>query len=424
MSHSRPLVLLVQLPIPPPGPQAIQGNIPLAAGYLKLFARKQGLEESYRIEILPPRLANDLGDQGLAEELLAREPWMVGFTCYLWNIDRTLWLAQRLKQARPGLFIVLGGPEITADNGWVLEDAAVDYAVIGEGEQTFADLLRLHADQAIGGERAGVGRTAGEGVPGLWSRKNPSIPPFRRPLGSLDEVSSPYLADILDAADERTMFLETVRGCVFKCKFCYYPKSYDAIYFVSRERIAANLEHARQRGVREVVLLDPTLNQRRDFAEFLRLLAEHNPDRRFTYFGELRAEGIHAETARLLKEANFSEVEIGLPVARSAGPDLDGPQGQPQGVRARRESHARCGHRRPRGPDSRAAGRYGRLVPPQRGIPAALGTVYRGAGLQSLDPSRHGLSTGRPRAWVWRTSRGRPTTCSARRRSRWKTSTD
>ncbi|MGO8747366.1 MAG: B12-binding domain-containing radical SAM protein [Thermoguttaceae bacterium] len=312
MSHSRPLVLLVQLPIPPPGPQAIQGNIPLAAGYLKLFARKQGLEESYRIEILPPRLANDLGDQGLAEELLAREPWMVGFTCYLWNIDRTLWLAQRLKQARPGLFIVLGGPEITADNGWVLEDAAVDYAVIGEGEQTFADLLRLHADQAIGGERAGVGRTAGEGVPGLWSRKNPSIPPFRRPLGSLDEVSSPYLADILDAADERTMFLETVRGCVFKCKFCYYPKSYDAIYFVSRERIAANLEHARQRGVREVVLLDPTLNQRRDFAEFLRLLAEHNPDRRFTYFGELRAEGIHAETARLLKEANFSEVEIGL----------------------------------------------------------------------------------------------------------------
>jgi hypothetical protein len=64
--------------------------------------------------------------------------------------------------------------------------------------------------------------------------------------------------------------------------------------------------------VREVVLLDPTLNQRRDFADFLQVLADHNPGRQFTYFGELRAEGITPSIARLLREANFTEVEIGL----------------------------------------------------------------------------------------------------------------
>ncbi len=128
----------------------------------------------------------------------------------------------------------------------------------------------------------------------------------------MNEVSSPYLHGILDAADEKLMLLETLRGCIFKCKFCYYPKSYDDLYFVSRERIVANLEHARRRGAREVVLLDPTLNQRRDFADFLKLLADCNPDRQFTYFGELRAEGINPRLARLLRDANFSEVEIGL----------------------------------------------------------------------------------------------------------------
>ena len=69
-------------------------------------------------------------------------PWMAGFTCYLWNIDRTLWVADRIKQTRPEVLVAVGGPEITSDNDWVLEHPAVNYAVIGEGEQTFAELLR------------------------------------------------------------------------------------------------------------------------------------------------------------------------------------------------------------------------------------------------------------------------------------------
>ena len=54
------------------------------------------------------------------------------------------------------------------------------------------------------------------------------------------------------------------------------------------------------------------MNQRKDFAELLRLLACGNPGRRFSYFGELRGEGITAATAKLLREANFTEVEVGL----------------------------------------------------------------------------------------------------------------
>ena len=108
------------------------------------------------------------------------------------------------------------------------------------------------------------------------------------------------------------MLMETSRGCRYRCKFCYYPKSYDSIYRMSAGQIEANLRHACQRGVKEIYLLDPTLNQRPDFAGFLRLLAQGNPDRQFTYSAELRAEGIRPETARLLREANFQEVEVGL----------------------------------------------------------------------------------------------------------------
>src|SRR5262249_13031940 len=134
-------VLLVQLPIPPLGPTPIRGNVPLAPAYLKLFAERQGLGTSYDIDLFPAGQANTLGDHALVQAITDREPWLVGFTCYLWNIERTLWVAQELKRRRPGVRIVLGGPEITADNAWVLESPDYDFAVIGEGEQTFAQLL-------------------------------------------------------------------------------------------------------------------------------------------------------------------------------------------------------------------------------------------------------------------------------------------
>jgi radical SAM superfamily enzyme YgiQ (UPF0313 family) len=332
---SKTAILLVQLPIPPLGPGRLRGNVPLAAGYLKMYAELQGLHQQYDIQILPAHLSNTLSEVALVDAILLHRPQIVGFTCYLWNIDRTLWIAQRLKERDPTLRIMVGGPEITKDNQWVLQaplslpgrgaggegfdTRLVDYFIIGEGEQTFAALLQALAT-----------RSSLQGIPGLHAPQHRSaqrkislsradepeqlIPGFlpRHPLDNLDQISSPYLAGILDAADEEMLLLETIRGCIFKCKFCYYPKSYDGLHFLSREKIIANLRHAREKNAKEIVLLDPTLNQRKDFDEFLRLLIAENHGRQFSYFGELRAEGIKPATAELLAQANFTEVEVGL----------------------------------------------------------------------------------------------------------------
>jgi radical SAM superfamily enzyme YgiQ (UPF0313 family) len=346
-SVARRRILLIQLPIPQPGMEPAEGNVPLAAGYLKLLARLRGLEDSYEIDILPARLANTLSDRGLAAEILDRDPWLVGWTCYLWNVERSLEISRLVKQARPELRVLVGGPEITADNDWVLERPEVDFAAIGEGEQTFVALLaELRQSDVPKQPIAGlyVSPALTRTIRGDWSHEpvvRGELPLFRTPLPNLNEVSSPYLAGILDAADEKMLLLETLRGCIFKCKFCYYPKSYDDLYFVSREKIVANLEHARRRGAREVVLLDPTLNQRRDFEAFLKLLADCNPERQFAYFGELRAEGITPKTARLLRDANFTQVEIGLqsidPLAQELMDRRNNMKAFERGIRALRD---------------------------------------------------------------------------------------
>src|SRR5262245_30374545 len=117
MSGKRRKVVLVQLPIPPVGGEPIRGNVPLAAGYLKQMAQLRGLDGEFDIEILPSRFTNQLGDQALVQCIAQRNPWLVGFSCYLWNIDRTLWIAEHVKRLCATL-VVVGGPEVTADNSW------------------------------------------------------------------------------------------------------------------------------------------------------------------------------------------------------------------------------------------------------------------------------------------------------------------
>ncbi len=290
-------VILCQVPAPPLAGPPLRGNTPYAAACLALHARAAGLAEAFDIRVLPAREVNHAGDRALLDRILDEAPLLVGFTAYLWNVDRVLWLAARLKAARPDVLVAVGGPEVTPDVPRVREHPAVDFAVFGEGEGTFAALLAALA----AGDPA-----AARALPGLGAN------PPRPTLPDLDAVASPYVGGILAADADDPYLVETARGCVYKCRYCYYPQAYDGVIRVSSGRLAANLRHARSAGARDVFFLDPTLNQRPDFTEFLRLVVRENPAPRLALHAEARAESITPEQAALLGEAGFAELEIGL----------------------------------------------------------------------------------------------------------------
>lgn len=275
-------VLLLQLPIPQLNFARLTGNVPFGAAYLKQAAARI---KQTRVDILPESITAYLADEALLRIIIDRRPDIVGFTVYCWNLDRSLYMARKLKEAY-GPRIIFGGPEITPDNRRAAADA-VDFRVFGEGEAVFLKLLQ---------------------DPSFWRCNHAAA--------SADNIfekgPNPYLADLLEPEIEDMLLVETQRGCPYHCSYCYYNKSRDRLSFADTDSILKAIRWARERNIAEIYLLDPSLNTRPDLKTLLDNIADLNTDRRLSLVSEIRAEAIDARLADSLARAGFSWFEIGL----------------------------------------------------------------------------------------------------------------
>ncbi|MGC4116475.1 MAG: radical SAM protein [Myxococcales bacterium] len=270
-------------------------NFPLALGLLASWARR-ALPE-VELSILG-EVASTGGDAAILEALLDSEPDLVGFGCFVWNVERSLALAGALKRRRPRTKVVLGGPEVALDNLLLRRSNAFDIAVQGEGEQTFDELLAaLLAGSPI------------DAVPGLILRSPWRLTAPRAPIEPVDRIPSPFLDGSLRAGRRRTMVVESVRGCPLRCAYCHYHKSFPRLRAFDLSRVEGELDWARQHLIRELTFVDPCFARRPELNAFLDLLVRRKgPPVRC----ELNVEDITPKLARTLARAGVAEAEVGL----------------------------------------------------------------------------------------------------------------
>ncbi len=297
---------LVQLPVPQPAALSATGNVPLAAGCLGVSASVHGLDKrGLSLDVVAPAVTDTYGDSQLADHIARDEPDYVGFSLYLWNVERSLHLAREVKRRSPRTKVLVGGPEVNADNPFVLSQSGFDIAVTGEAEDTFAQVMdRLLEGRDVTGLPGVAVRHPLMGLGAFGPPPNASFP--------MTDYPSPYLQDLVPVEPQRATYIETVRGCRSHCTYCFYPRSSGVLRVLDVERSAALVASLRERGAREVVFLDPTFNHRPEFESLLDALAAVNPDRKVTFFGEVRAEGLTPDHAKRLARAGFTKLEIGL----------------------------------------------------------------------------------------------------------------
>lgn len=172
----------------------------------------------------------------IAEMLLAGNPSIIGFGIYIWNVAPAREVVAILKRVRPGITIILGGPEVSYE--WETQPIVelADYVVTGEADLKFAEVCR----QVLSGEKPATKIIPAE------------LPDFSR-------LSLPYHLYSDDDLAHRIIYVEASRGCPFTCEFCL--SSLDIpVRQVPLEAFLRELQGLIDRGARQFKFVDRTFN--------------------------------------------------------------------------------------------------------------------------------------------------------------------
>jgi anaerobic magnesium-protoporphyrin IX monomethyl ester cyclase len=271
----------------------------LAIRYLKAYA-----EPEFNIQIKEYTIKDPV--MNVVTDLYQQKPTVIGFSCYIWNIEETIKVIKMLKKINPSIQIVLGGPEVTYDTAeWMEKIPEVDFIVMGEGEQTFKQLLtEINATNNY------------RNVDGIAYRIDGKIL-FTQQMNKLDlkDLPTPYrFPEDLPYLSKRVNYIETSRGCPFSCQFCLSSIEVGVRYF-DREKIKEDIGFLMAHGAKTIKFVDRTFNISRSYAmEMFRfLIDEHKPGVVFQF--EITADIMRPEVIDFLnKEApkGLFRFEIGV----------------------------------------------------------------------------------------------------------------
>ena len=236
---------------------------PLGLGYLASYAR----EYVGGIDFV---IARDV------EQLIAEKPDVAGITFVTYNASIAARMARQVKDAL-GIPVICGGPHISTLP--TVMDPAFDVAVLNEGEETFAELMRLYKAEGKFDPRSLAK------IPGLLYRDETGHLTRTAPRPAIEDLDRvPYPDRSLMYAQwsrpGREAQIMTSRGCPYDCSFCstvrhwgtnyrfpsedyvvgeieklrneYDPKTihiYDDLFVVRKDRVLRLLEKIRERGL-------------------------------------------------------------------------------------------------------------------------------------------------------------------------------
>jgi radical SAM superfamily enzyme YgiQ (UPF0313 family) len=200
----------------------------------------------------------------IAEQLLARNPRIIGFGVYIWNVAQTTEVISAIKRVQPDIVIVLGGPEVSYETAGQKIVELADHVITGEADLKFAEVCATILNPA----------ESGPALPKIIAAE---LPDFAK-------LALPYDLYTEDDIAHRIIYVEASRGCPFTCEFCL--SSLDVP--VRQIPLPAFLEHLQrllERGVKQFKFVDRTFNLNANVSKAILefFLARHQPGHFFHF---------------------------------------------------------------------------------------------------------------------------------------------
>lgn len=270
---------------------------------LRYLSRFQNNNQKHHVETMEFTINQRL--DFIAEELFRKQPNVVLFSCYIWNVEMLRQLCPILKKIMPDCVIGFGGPEVSYESETFLrENPAVDFVMRGEGELVFTKYLE-HLD-------AGNPATLGE-IESLTYRQGDEIfsTPQMHPM-DLALLPFPYEDDFSDVQNQ-IIYYESSRGCPYHCGYCLSSVE-NGVRFVPLDKVLPDLQKFLDKNVSQVKFIDRTFNCKKSHAMAIwKYLHEHDNGVTNFHF-EITADLIDQETIDFLKTVRkgLFQFEIGV----------------------------------------------------------------------------------------------------------------
>ena len=196
-----------------------------------------------------------------AYKIINEKPDVVAFSCYIWNVTKTLEICNIIKRNH-NCKIILGGPEAAYRPKDILEKYEfTDYVLSGEGEWTFPVFLdNINSDPAV--------------VAGITYRKNGEIITVPEKENT-DTPPSPYCDEFFNSLNGRITYIETARGCPYRCAFCLSGRC-SPLRFFDIQRVKKDIIRLSQSGTQTVKFVDRTFNANAERANEILLFIKEN----------------------------------------------------------------------------------------------------------------------------------------------------
>jgi anaerobic magnesium-protoporphyrin IX monomethyl ester cyclase len=252
-------------------------------------------------------------DRAIRDYLLAEKPAFIGLSCTTSSFHDGIRIAQLAKQAVPGIQTVFGGPHVSAlKEGLFANFPAMDFAVVGEGEETMSELAR-------------VGRDDPASVQGLIYRQGSEVlyTGYRDKGLVLDDLPFPayeklagfpnsYMLPIFNYPKTPNTSCISSRGCPYACSYCDRSVFNRSFRFNSATYLYEHLRYLRERfGIRHINFYDDqfTFNRKR-VEEFCGLMIDRPLG--MTFNCAVRAEHIDPDLLVLMKSAGCWMMSLGI----------------------------------------------------------------------------------------------------------------
>ena len=263
---------------------------PLAYGYLKSYLGEK-TDIPFRIKYFETIEAIENCD-------------VIGISSTSQDFDEAKNIARTVKEKQKDIITVLGGHHITCLPQTLSHE--FDIGVMGEGEQTFLELiqhlsannLKLNKDDLIK-------------INGIVYKKDDKIitSPSRDFLDPLDSLPFPY------RDEDISTYLLTSRGCPYKCLFCGSSAFWKKTRFFSADYVIMEIEHLIKRFplLKRIFIWDDLfVADKKRLKEIVRLIVEKGIDQKLGFDLAVRADLVSDELCNLLKKMNAVGLSFGV----------------------------------------------------------------------------------------------------------------